>query len=116
MLFDLSGRVALVNNAGNGGRAGMTPQPFREMDPTAWEGPIRVNLYGVLHCCRAVINGMCGRGWGRIITIASGAGTAGVGIGVSPYAAGKGAGIASPARSPSKWPATASPPTRSRSG
>jgi NAD(P)-dependent dehydrogenase (short-subunit alcohol dehydrogenase family) len=92
---DLVGPVdILVNNAGNGGEAGMRPQPFRAMEPSAWEGPIRVNLYGVLHCCRAVIDGMCERGWGRIITISSGAGTGGVNIGVSPYSAGKGGGIA----------------------
>ncbi|MCU1375865.1 MAG: family oxidoreductase [Actinomycetia bacterium] len=84
----------LVNNAGNGGAEAMKPQQFREMDPAAWEGPIRVNLYGVLHCCRAVVNGMCERGWGRIITISSGAGTQGVNIGVSPYSAGKGGGLA----------------------
>jgi NAD(P)-dependent dehydrogenase (short-subunit alcohol dehydrogenase family) len=83
----------LVNNAGNGGAFGMVPQQFREMDPTAWEGPIRVNLYGVLHCTKAVLDGMCERGWGRVITISSGAGTAGVNIGVSPYSAGKGGGI-----------------------
>ncbi|HEY2564882.1 MAG TPA: SDR family NAD(P)-dependent oxidoreductase [Acidimicrobiales bacterium] len=83
----------LVNNAGNGGTVGMRPEQFREMDPAAWEGPIRVNLYGVLHCCRAVINGMCDRGRGRVITISSGAGTHGVNIGVSPYSAGKGGGI-----------------------
>jgi NAD(P)-dependent dehydrogenase (short-subunit alcohol dehydrogenase family) len=47
-----------------------------------------------MNCCRAVIDGMCERGWGRIITISSAAGTAGVAIGVSPYAAGKGGGIA----------------------
>ena len=84
----------LVNNAGNGGALGMRPQQFREMDAEAWEGPIRVNLYGVLHCAKAVVDGMCGRGWGRVITIASGAGTGGVNIGVSPYSAGKGGGIA----------------------
>jgi 3-oxoacyl-[acyl-carrier protein] reductase len=83
----------LVNNAGNGGEEQMVPQPFREMDPAAWEGPIRVNLYGVLNCCRAVVDGMCDRGWGRIVTISSGAGTAGVAIGVSPYSAGKGGGL-----------------------
>ena len=84
----------LVNNAGNGGAEGMTPQKFREMEPGAWEGPVKVNLYGVLHCCRAVVNGMCDRGWGRIITISSGAGTNGINIGVAPYSAGKGGGIA----------------------
>jgi 3-oxoacyl-[acyl-carrier protein] reductase len=91
---DLGQVDILVNNAGNGGAMGMVPQPFREMDPSAWEGPLKVNLYGVLNCCKAVIDGMCSRGWGRIITIASGAGTAGVNIGVSPYSAGKGGGIA----------------------
>jgi 3-oxoacyl-[acyl-carrier protein] reductase len=84
----------LVNNAGNGGGAAMVPQPFVTMPPADWEGPIRVNLYGVLHCCHAVVPTMCARGWGRVITISSGAGTTGVSIGVSAYSAGKGAGIA----------------------
>jgi NAD(P)-dependent dehydrogenase (short-subunit alcohol dehydrogenase family) len=83
----------LVNNAGNGGVEQLAVKPFRELEPEQWEGPIRVNLYGVLHCCKAVIDGMCARGWGRVITISSGAGTAGVGIGVSPYSAGKGGAI-----------------------
>jgi len=84
----------LVNNAGNGGVGGMAPTQFREMEPGTWEGPIRVNLDGVLHCCHAVVDGMCERGWGRIITISSGAGTHGINIGVAPYSAGKGGGIA----------------------
>lgn len=84
----------LVNNTGNGGAAGMAVAPFRDLDPSAWDGPIRVNLHGVLNCAKAVIDGMCERGWGRVITISSGAGTAGVAIGVSPYSAGKGGGIA----------------------
>jgi NAD(P)-dependent dehydrogenase (short-subunit alcohol dehydrogenase family) len=91
---DLGPVDILVNNAGNGGVGGMVPQSFREMEPSAWDGPVKVNLYGVLNCCKAVVDGMCERGWGRIITIGSGAGTAGVNIGVSPYSAGKGGGIA----------------------
>jgi NAD(P)-dependent dehydrogenase (short-subunit alcohol dehydrogenase family) len=83
----------LVNNAGNGGAEGMKTIPFKDMAPEQWEGPIRVNLYGVLNCCHAVVNGMVERGWGRIITISSGAGTSGVAIGVSPYSAGKGGGL-----------------------
>jgi NAD(P)-dependent dehydrogenase (short-subunit alcohol dehydrogenase family) len=83
----------LVNNAGNGGAQPMNVQPFREMDPSAWHSPILVNLYGVLNCTRAVINGMCDSGWGRVVTISSGAGSAGVNIGVAPYSAGKGGGI-----------------------
>ncbi len=83
----------LVNNAGNGGAEAMRPKPFRETDPAEWEGPIRVNLYGVLHCSHAVINGMCERGWGRVVTIASGAGMVGLDIGVAAYGAGKGGAI-----------------------
>ncbi|MDG2028790.1 MAG: SDR family NAD(P)-dependent oxidoreductase [Acidimicrobiales bacterium] len=80
----------LVNNAGNGGVGGMVPTPFAQLDPAAWAGPVDVNLYGVMNCCHVVINGMIDRGWGRIITIGSGAGTVGVNIGVTPYSAGKG--------------------------
>lgn len=83
----------LVNNAGNAGAHTMVPKPFRDTEPAEWEGPLRVNIYGVMHCSHAVVSGMCDRGWGRIITISSGAGTRGVGIGVAPYSAGKGAGI-----------------------
>ena len=84
----------LVNNAGNGGVGGMAVKPFIETEVADWEGPLRVNVYGVLNCCHAVVPGMVERGWGRVITISSGAGTAGVAIGVSPYSAGKGGGIA----------------------
>ncbi len=84
----------LVNNAGNGGAEGMGLVQFRDSDPAGWMGAINVNLFGVLHCSRAVINGMCERGFGRVITISSGAGITGLKIGVSPYAAGKGGAIA----------------------
>lgn len=83
----------LVSNAGNGGVQGMRPVKFLELDPSEWDGPIRVNLHGVMNGCRAVLPGMLDRGWGRIVTISSGAGTAGVNIGVSPYSAGKGGGL-----------------------
>ena len=84
----------LVNNAGNAGAHRMVPTPFREMDPADWNAPIEVNLYGVLNCCHAFVGGMCERGWGRVITIASGAGTVGLRLGVSTYGAGKGGAIA----------------------
>ena len=84
----------LVNNAGNGGEHGMVPSPFRHSDPASWHGPIDVNLYGVLNCTHRVVDGMCERGWGRVITIASGAGLVGLRLGVSPYGAGKGGAIA----------------------
>jgi NAD(P)-dependent dehydrogenase (short-subunit alcohol dehydrogenase family) len=83
----------LVNNAGNGGAEGMKPTKFRDSDPASWRGPIDVNLYGVMNCSRAVINPMVENGWGRIVTIASGAGVVGLNIGVSPYGGGKGGAI-----------------------
>src|SRR5215208_826886 len=92
--MDAIGTVdVLVNNAGNGGAEGMGLVQFRDSDPSGWMGAINVNLFGVLHCSRAVINGMCDRGFGRVITISSGAGITGLHIGVSPYAAGKGGAI-----------------------
>ena len=45
------GRVdILVNNAGNAGAHTMTPKPFRDTEPAEWEGPLRVNVYGVMNC------------------------------------------------------------------
>ena len=81
----------LVNNAGIPESMGV--QPFRDSAPESWRPYVDVNLYGVMNCARAVVNGMCERGYGRIVTISSGAGTVGLDIGVSPYAAGKGGGI-----------------------
>ena len=36
-----------------------------------------MNLYGALHCARAVLPGMIANGWGRLITIVSDAGRTG---------------------------------------
>jgi 3-oxoacyl-[acyl-carrier protein] reductase len=82
----------LVNNAGV--PHGMGLVRFREMDPAEWSRYVDLNLYGVLHCTRATIDGMCERGWGRVITISSGAGQVGLSIGVALYGAGKGGAIA----------------------
>ena len=81
----------LVNNAGI--PPTMRPVKFRDMDPAEWSAYIDVNLYGVVNCVSATIDGMCERGWGRVITISSGAGTQGLNIGVSMYGAGKGGAI-----------------------
>jgi len=93
--IDAAGDVdILVNNAGNGGAVGMAMKQFKDMEPSDWDAPIDVNLFGVLNCTRAAINGMRDRNWGRVITISSGAGITGLRIGVSPYAAGKGGAVA----------------------
>lgn len=83
----------LVNNAGNGGSEQLTPKQFRQTTPAEWQGAIDVNLFGVMTCSHAVINGMCERGWGRVITIASDGGRIGVTLGIAAYGAGKGGAI-----------------------
>jgi NAD(P)-dependent dehydrogenase (short-subunit alcohol dehydrogenase family) len=89
------GRVdVLVNNAGNAGANTFTPTQFRDLDPEEWTKFVDVNLWGVVNCTKAVIDGMCDRGWGRVITISSGAGVVGIRLGISMYGAGKGGAIA----------------------
>lgn len=81
----------LVNNAGVPESMGL--KQFRDSTPQDWRDCVDVNLFGVMNCSRAVINGMRDRGFGRIITISSGAGTSGLGLGVSAYGASKGGAI-----------------------
>ena len=59
------------------------------MPPEEWSWYLGVNLFGVMHCTKAVLDGMCERGWGRIVTISSEAGRNGLDIGVSVYGAAK---------------------------
>lgn len=82
----------LVNNAGVPA-AGFPLTSFREMDPELWTRFVDLNLYGVLHCTRAVLEGMCERGWGRIVTVSSEAARQGIPLGISLYGASKAAAI-----------------------
>jgi NAD(P)-dependent dehydrogenase (short-subunit alcohol dehydrogenase family) len=77
----------LVNNAGV--PAEMEMVPFRQSRSAQWRPYVDLNLYGSLHCIRAVIDGMCERRWGRIVQISSDAGRAGVAFGISLYGASK---------------------------
>jgi 3-oxoacyl-[acyl-carrier protein] reductase len=61
----------LVNNAGNAGVHGFNFGPFAESTPADWDRYFGVNLFGVMHCSRAVVPGMIERGAGRVITIIS---------------------------------------------
>lgn len=81
----------LVNNAGV--PEGMGVASFRDLDPSEWRRYLDLNIYGVLNCSKAVIDGMCARRFGRIITISSGAGQIGIRLGISLYGAGKGGAI-----------------------
>jgi NAD(P)-dependent dehydrogenase (short-subunit alcohol dehydrogenase family) len=64
----------LVNNAALAGPAG----PTWERDPEAWWRCQEVNLRGPFLCCHAVLPGMIARRKGRIVNIASAAGTVSV--------------------------------------
>ena len=89
---ELGPLAILVNNAGV--PPGMAVKPFRETTPEQWRPYVDLNVYGVMNCAHAVVDGMCERGHGRIITISSGAGTVGTSLGITAYGAGKGGGIA----------------------
>ena len=76
----------LVNNAGMGTPIG----PVAEVDPYAWWRCVEVNLRGPMLCSRLLLPEMLARGKGRIINVASGAGTAGI-ANLSAYVASKAA-------------------------
>ncbi len=63
----------LVNNAGIAGRA----VPLWEQTEDDWQQIIAINMGGVFHCCRAVVQHMRQNKYGRIVSIASIAGKEG---------------------------------------
>ena len=70
----------LVNNAGTLDHLGQ----IENQVPELWERDLRVNLTGAFNCSRAVWPHMKERGWGRIVNMASVAGTLG-GFGQASY-------------------------------
>jgi NAD(P)-dependent dehydrogenase (short-subunit alcohol dehydrogenase family) len=63
----------LVNNAGISG----PNRPTWDYPPEEWARVLAVNLTGTFNCCRAMVPGMIGRHYGRIVNIASIAGKEG---------------------------------------
>ena len=63
----------LVNNAGIGGKVA----PLTGLDESDWDAVMDVNLKGVFLCCKAVIDHMIQRRYGKIVTVASIAGKEG---------------------------------------
>jgi 3-oxoacyl-[acyl-carrier protein] reductase len=70
----------LVNNAGTLDHLAQ----FGDQQPKLWERDLRVNLTGAFNCAQAVWPHMQERGWGRIVNMASVAGTLG-GFGQASY-------------------------------
>jgi 3-oxoacyl-[acyl-carrier protein] reductase len=70
----------LVNNAGTLDHAAQ----FHNQSPDLWERDLRVNLTGGFNCAQAAWPYMTERGWGRIVNMASVAGTLG-GFGQASY-------------------------------
>jgi NAD(P)-dependent dehydrogenase (short-subunit alcohol dehydrogenase family) len=70
----------LVNNAGvtvaRREQGGMAPL-FLDTAPDDWQQILALNIWGMLHCCHAVLPGMKSRRWGKIVNIMSEAGRAG---------------------------------------
>jgi 3-oxoacyl-[acyl-carrier protein] reductase len=93
----LGGVDILVNNAGNAGAEGFELRRFVDTSPEEWSRYFGTNLFGVMHCTRAVLPGMIERGGGRVVTIISDAGRFGD-INMAAYAAAK-AGAAGFSRS-----------------
>ncbi|MCB0993963.1 MAG: SDR family oxidoreductase [Acidimicrobiales bacterium] len=83
----------LVHNAGIP-HAGLAMAPFRELSVDDWQPVLALNLFGFMHCTRSVIDGMCERGFGRIILISSEAGRVGLRSGLSLYGAAKAGAVA----------------------
>jgi 3-oxoacyl-[acyl-carrier protein] reductase len=71
---------SLVNNAGSLDHVGQ----FLDQQPELWERDLRVNLTGAFNCSQAVWPHMRERGFGRIVNMASVAGTLG-GFGQASY-------------------------------
>ena len=63
----------LINNAGIAGKTA----PLTELEESDWDLVIDVNLKGVFLCCKAVIDHMIERRYGKIVSVASIAGKEG---------------------------------------
>src|SRR4051794_40189040 len=74
----------LINNAGTLDHAAQ----FQHQSPELWERDLRVNLTGAFNCAQAVWPHMRERGWGRIVNMASVAGTLG-GLGQASFSTAK---------------------------
>jgi len=92
-VLNLFGRIdILVNNAGiwyiNG--QNIEHRSFEKADEDYWNGEIGITLFGVLNCCKAVLDTMLKQKSGSIINIASDSALSPRGSKTTVYGAGKG--------------------------
>ena len=84
------GRIdILINSAGITG----PNHPLWEYPPADFARVLQVNVIGTFNCCKAIVPGMLGRGYGRIVNLASLAGKDGT-ANASAYSASKAAVMA----------------------
>ena len=73
-LREVAGRIGpvdvLVNSAGVVG----ANKPLLETTPQEWQRVLDVNVLGMVNAMRVFVPGMCDRGWGRVVNLASMAG------------------------------------------
>ena len=77
----------LVNAAG--GVRGLVGTPLEDVDPDAWHSIFAANVDASLYLAQALVPAMKETGWGRIITISSGAGLRPSLTGIHAYTAAK---------------------------
>jgi 2-hydroxycyclohexanecarboxyl-CoA dehydrogenase len=77
-----------VSNAGVP-TSGMGYGKFIESKPEDWERFVKLNMYGLMNGCHAVLPGMIENKWGRIVAITSESWRAAVPMGIAAYAASK---------------------------
>ena len=87
-LFSRTGAVDILVNCA-GGVVGQVGHPLEEVTDQDWHAVVDANLTSTFLCTRAVVPGMKGRGWGRIVNISSGAGRTVSLTGIQAYASAK---------------------------
>ncbi|MDR7554154.1 MAG: SDR family NAD(P)-dependent oxidoreductase [Armatimonadota bacterium] len=84
----IAGGVEILVHAA-GGVQGQVMQPVERVTPQQWHAIVDANLTGAFHLVRAVVPQMKARGFGRIVTISSGAGRSYSQTGIQAYASAK---------------------------
>lgn len=87
-MTEAGGAPAIVVNAAGGVR-GQVGRPLEEVPEADWRAIFAANVDGAFHLAQAVAPAMKAAGWGRIVTISSGAGLRPSLTGIQAYTAAK---------------------------